>query len=111
MGLRRGARIGARACRRPPPLATSKAITVPRRCLAGYDLGLIGGALLNIRDAFGIGDWAAEAIVGAAKFGAFFGTFLGGAAMLRYGRRKTIALDSLFFIAGPLVMAASMGVA
>lgn len=74
-------------------------------------MGLIGGALLNIRDAFGIGDWAAEAIVGAAKFGAFFGTFLGGAAMLRYGRRKTIALDSLFFIAGPLVMAASMGVA
>lgn len=29
-----------------------------------------GGALLNIRDALGIGDWAAEAIVAAAKFGA-----------------------------------------
>ncbi len=77
----------------------------------GYDLGLIGGALLNIRDQFGIGDWAAEAIVSAAKCGAFVGTFLGGAAMLKFGRRKTIALDSLFFIAGPLIMACSMGVA
>lgn len=77
----------------------------------GYDLGLIGGALLNIRDAFGIGDVASEAIVGAAKFGAFFGTFLGGAAMLKYGRRRAIALDSLFFIVGPLLMAASGGVA
>ena len=47
----------------------------------------------------------------AAKFGAFFGTFIGGAAMLRYGRRKAIALDSLFFMIGPLIMAASMGVA
>jgi len=35
-----------------------------------------GGALLNIRDAFSISDFTAEAIVGAAKFGAFFGTFL-----------------------------------
>lgn len=35
-----------------------------------------GGALLNIRDAFDIGDWTAELIVGAAKFGAFLGTFL-----------------------------------
>lgn len=47
-----------------------------------------GGALLNIRDAFGIGDWAAEAIVGAAKFGAVPGTFLGGApALSREARR------------------------
>lgn len=41
-----------------------------------------GGALLNIRDAFGISDWAAEAIVAAAKFGAVPGTFLGGACWL-----------------------------
>ena len=27
--------------------------------------------------------------------------------MLHYGRRKTIAIDSLFYMAGPIVMAAS----
>ena len=70
-----------------------------------------GGALLNIQEAFSLGDWAAELIVGAAKFGAFFGTFLGGALMLHYGRRKAIAIDSLFFLLGPLVMALSAGVA
>ncbi|KAI7841777.1 hypothetical protein COHA_004642 [Chlorella ohadii] len=78
--------------------------------LFGYDLGLIGGALLNIRDALGIGDWAAEAIVAAAKFGAVPGTFLGGALMLHYGRRAAIGIDSLFFIAGPLIMALALGV-
>ena len=119
-------------------------------------MGLIGGALLNIRDAFGMGDWMAELIVGAAKFGAVLGTFLvrrrgeagwcslcsrasgcsrmprlacllrgrlrcaalhaaalwqGGALMLHYGRRIAIAIDSAFFIVGPLIMAASAGVA
>lgn len=27
--------------------------------------------------------------------------------MLHYGRRKTIAIDSIFYMAGPVVMAAS----
>lgn len=35
----------------------------------------------------------------------------GGALMLHYGRRKAIAIDSAFFIVGPLIMAASAGVA
>ena len=77
-GMRCAPTAAASAPARPSPPLTAV-------LCAGYDLGLIGGALLNIRDEFGIGDGAAEAIVGAAKFGAFFGTFVGGAAMLRYG--------------------------
>jgi len=49
--------------------------------------------------------------VGATKVGAVFGTFLGGALMVHYGRRVAIALDSVFFMAGPLVMAASYSIA
>lgn len=107
-----------------------------------YDLGVIGGAMLGITDAFpgvnqatqvcapggwrlGAAGWARaapiigpttppindsqEAIVGAAKLGAFGGTFLGGAAMLRYGRRRAIGLQAGFFVAGPLIMAVSGG--
>ena len=48
-----------------------------------------------------------EVIVGAAKLGAFGGTFLGGALMLHYGRRLAIGLDGAFFVLGPLLMAAS----
>ncbi len=51
-----------------------------------------------------------EIIVGAAKIGAFFGTFLGGALMLYYGRRIAITLDSLFYAIGPLIMAMSFSV-
>jgi MFS family permease len=74
-----------------------------------YDLGLIGGAILGISNAFHINDATKEAIVGAAKLGAFFGTFIGGVCMLRYGRRKAISLQAAFFVAGPALMAAAPG--
>lgn len=68
---------------------------------------LQGGALLHIQAEMGVSDMGASIIVGAAKLGATLGTFLGGALMLYYGRRPTIAMNSVFFMVGPLVMAAS----
>jgi MFS family permease len=78
--------------------------------LFGYDLGLIGGALPLIAADLGAGDAALEWIVGSAKLGAVLGTFLGGALMLRYGRRPAIAADAALFAAGPALMAAAWGV-
>lgn len=49
-------------------------------------------------------------IVGALKLGSFVGAFVGGALMLRYGRRKAIALCSIFGVLGPLLMAGASGV-
>ncbi|KAK9803469.1 hypothetical protein WJX73_005311 [Symbiochloris irregularis] len=77
--------------------------------LYGYDLGLIGGAMLSMRDEIALSTEATQVVVAAAKAGGFFGTFLGGGAMLYYGRRTTIALDSLFFMVGPITMAAATG--
>lgn len=74
---------------------------------ARYDLGLISGALAPIRADLHPSDVATEVMVGAAKFGAIFGTFLGGAFMLYYGRRLAIGFDSIFFFVGPLIMAFS----
>ncbi|GIL91883.1 hypothetical protein Vretifemale_19472 [Volvox reticuliferus] len=48
-------------------------------------------------------------IVGVAKLGAAAGTFLGGAAMARYGRQRALALNSVAFTAGPLIMAIARG--
>ncbi|GLC66745.1 hypothetical protein PLESTF_000469900 [Pleodorina starrii] len=42
-----------------------------------------------------------------AKLGAAAGTFLGGAAMARYGRQRALALNSAAFVAGPVIMAAA----
>eukprot|EP00891_Asterochloris_glomerata_P006599 jgi/Astpho2/6599/fgenesh1_pm.00101_%23_4_t len=78
--------------------------------LYGYDLALIGGALGHIRAEFHLSEVMVEMVVGAAKIGAVFGTFLGGAMMLYYGRRKTIGIDSLFYMTGPIIMAASWDV-
>lgn len=74
-----------------------------------YDLGLIGGALLSMQEEQAFSEPAVELIVAAAKIGAFFGTFLGGGLMLYYGRRTTIALDSVFFMLGPITMASAAG--
>jgi MFS family permease len=60
----------------------------------------------GITAAFGITtDVTREAIVAGAKGGAFFGTFLGGALMLRYGRRRAIAALGVLFALGPIIMA------
>ncbi|KAG2454234.1 hypothetical protein HYH02_001268 [Chlamydomonas schloesseri] len=76
--------------------------------LFGYDLGLIGGALLKIQRYFHVRkSITLELIVGAAKLGAAAGTFLGGAAMARYGRRRALGLNAAAFTAGPLIMAAA----
>lgn len=69
-----------------------------------------GGALIHIRDTVNASQAAEEVIVGAAKLGAVVGTFCGGALMSKYGRRPAMAVDSIFFIVGPLVMALSFSV-
>ena len=50
--------------------------------LFGYDLGLIAGALLYMEDDIGLTDDKEAVIVGMAKLGAVFGTFIGGGGAL-----------------------------
>lgn len=49
--------------------------------------------------------------MGAAKAGACLGTFLGGAAMYKYGRVRTVGGSGAFFVAGPALMASARGIA
>ena len=73
--------------------------------LFGYDLALIGGALLYIEDDLGIGEDQVEIIVAGTKIGAVFGTFLGGWLMQQFGRRVALTTVTAFFILGPITMA------
>ena len=77
--------------------------------LFGYDLGLIAGALVYMEASLHLRESSEEVIVGMAKLGAVFGTFVGGALMHDVGRRRAIAWNSVFFLLGPLVMAAASG--
>lgn len=49
-------------------------------------------------------------IVSAAKWGAAFGTIIGGVIMARIGRKKAIAILTTFYVIGPFLMAVSDGV-
>ena len=79
--------------------------------LFGYDLGLIGGALGELREAFGASDAALGAVVAGAKVGSVFGAFLGGGVMWARGRRSAMGAAAAFFITGPLIMAAAGNIA
>lgn len=72
--------------------------------LFGYDLALIGGALIEMHKDFDLSDFQKEAIVGCAKVGAIFGVFLGAVLMHAFGRRQAIEWTGLFFILGPSIM-------
>ena len=75
--------------------------------LFGYDLGLIAGALLYMEPDLRLTEASEEVIVGMAKLGAVFGTFIGGALMVDVGRKRAIAVTGVFFLLGPLAMALS----
>lgn len=68
--------------------------------LYGYDVGVISGALLFIKNSISMTDTQMGMIVGAVLGGGLFGTLLAGPIGDHYGRRKLIMLSSLIFIAG-----------
>lgn len=75
--------------------------------LYGYDVGVISGALLFIKDTIPMSDQQVGIIVGAVLAGGLAGTLLAGPIGDRYGRRILIMTSSLVFIAGvSLVLAA-----
>lgn len=78
--------------------------------LFGYDTGVISGALLYIRDEFDQVDkktWLQETIVSMAVAGAIVGAAFGGYMNDKMGRKKTILMADVVFVAGALVMAAA----
>ncbi|KAF8692623.1 hypothetical protein HU200_039441 [Digitaria exilis] len=75
--------------------------------LFGYDTGVISGALLYIRDDFEQVEKSTvlqETIVSMAVAGAIVGAGMGGWMNDRFGRRPSILIADLLFLAGSLVM-------
>lgn len=68
--------------------------------LYGYDIGVISGALLFIKDAIPMTDTQIGIIVGAVLGGGLVGTLLAGPLGDRYGRRFLIMTSSAIFILG-----------
>ena len=77
--------------------------------LFGYDQGVISGALGGIQKDFHVSTFPLEIITSWVTLGAMAGALVAGGLADRLGRRMTILLASILFIAGALVEAFAPG--
>ncbi|MGB6225677.1 MAG: sugar porter family MFS transporter [Pseudonocardiaceae bacterium] len=70
--------------------------------LFGYDLGIIGAAILFIRRDVPLTAWQQGAVVGAAVFGAMVGALGSGPVADRVGRRWMLCAAGVIFTVGAL---------
>lgn len=69
----------------------------------GYELGIISGALLQLKAEFGLSCVQQEVLVSALLAGALLASLLGGSPIDRWGRRTSMLLSNWLIIAGSLV--------
>nr|XP_060472691.1 solute carrier family 2, facilitated glucose transporter member 12 isoform X2 [Panthera onca] len=72
--------------------------------LVGYELGLISGALLQIRALLALTCHEQEMVVSSLLMGALLASLTGGVLIDRYGRRAAIILSSCLLGLGSLVL-------
>ncbi|MFL5887916.1 MAG: sugar porter family MFS transporter, partial [Solirubrobacteraceae bacterium] len=75
--------------------------------LFGYDTGVISGAILFIKDDFGLSPFMQGAVVAVLLLGAMVGAALAGPLSHRMGRRRLIIIAAVTFTVGALVAAAA----
>lgn len=72
--------------------------------LFGYDIGIISGAILQLRDVFCLSCLYQELVISAMLMGAVLGSLIGGFLIDWYGRRLTIIMNSVVFLVGALIL-------
>ncbi|KAM5263983.1 solute carrier family 2, facilitated glucose transporter member 12 [Ctenodactylus gundi] len=72
--------------------------------LVGYELGLISGALLQIRTLLALSCHEQEMVVSSLLVGAFLASLTGGVLIDRYGRRTAIIVSACLLGLGSLVL-------
>jgi sugar porter (SP) family MFS transporter len=73
--------------------------------LFGFDTGVISGAILFIKGAFGLTPFAEEVLVSAALVGAVAGSTLSGRFTDVLGRKRAILITAVIFAVGSLLCA------
>uniref|UniRef100_A0A8I3W659 Solute carrier family 2, facilitated glucose transporter member 12 n=1 Tax=Callithrix jacchus TaxID=9483 RepID=A0A8I3W659_CALJA len=76
--------------------------------LVGYELGLISGALLQIKTLLALSCHEQEMVVSSLLIGALLASLTGGVLIDRYGRRTAIILSSCLLGLGSLVLILSL---
>lgn len=78
--------------------------------LFGYDTGVVSGAMLLLKDEFGLSSLLQEVIVSVTIGVAFVGALCGGFLSDKFGRRVCTILASLVFTAGAVVLGVAQNV-
>jgi len=78
--------------------------------LFGYNVGVISGAILFIKEDFHLSSLLVEMVVSAIPLGGLVGAAAGGALADRFGRRRVIVITGMLFIAGAILSATALGV-
>jgi sugar porter (SP) family MFS transporter len=87
-------------------VALSSAITALGGLLFGYDTGVVSGALLFIKKDFGgLSSFQQELVTSLLLVGAVAGALAAGRVADRIGRRKTVLVTAVIFVAGVLLAA------
>ncbi|KAG8181076.1 hypothetical protein JTE90_014788 [Oedothorax gibbosus] len=76
--------------------------------LFGYDIGIISGALLQLKDDFHLSLKEQQMVVGGVLVGAFCASFFGGNIVDSWGRKVGIISSCLLFIVGSLTLSFSI---
>ncbi|XP_067444559.1 solute carrier family 2, facilitated glucose transporter member 10 [Thunnus thynnus] len=70
----------------------------------GYELGIISGALLQLKAEFRLSCMQQEALVSSLLIGALLASVVGGSFIDRHGRRNSILLSNVLILIGSLVL-------
>ena len=73
--------------------------------LYGYDMGVISGALLFIKNDIPLTSFTEGLVVSSMLFGAIFGSGFSGPLSDRFGRRRLVFMIAVIFVIGSLVLA------
>lgn len=77
----------------------------------GYELGIISGALLQLKVEFRLSCIQQEALVSSLLIGALLASTVGGCLIDRHGRRKAILFSNILILTGSLVLLISSYIA
>ena len=70
--------------------------------LFGFDIAVINGAIIFIRDQFGLSEFQTEIAASSLLAGCVLGASIGGVLSDRFGRRRTLIVSALLFAASSI---------
>ncbi|XP_077316730.1 solute carrier family 2, facilitated glucose transporter member 10 [Lithobates pipiens] len=89
---------------RPVTLLLSATVSLLGGLIFGYELGIISGALLQLKNDFHLTCFQQEALVSAVLIGALFASLIGGVLIDRTGRRTSILASNVVVLVGSTVL-------